>query len=95
LTFDDIQEPELGGRYDMLLNGTGPQQMLDNMTVDGDGNLILQATRPISRASGNSIRAEASSSKSRNTTRRALATATAKSSLLRRRHSTAMRNPPA
>jgi hypothetical protein len=42
LTFDDIQEPELGGRYDMLLNGTGPQQMLDNMTVDGDGNLILQ-----------------------------------------------------
>ena len=26
----------------MLLDGTGPQQMLDNMTVDGDGNLILQ-----------------------------------------------------
>jgi hypothetical protein len=42
LTFDDIREPELGGRYDMLLDGTGPQQMLDNITVDGDGNLILQ-----------------------------------------------------
>ena len=26
----------------MLLDGKGPQQMLDNMTVDGDGNLILQ-----------------------------------------------------
>ena len=42
LTFDDIRKPELGGRYDMLLDGTGPQQMLDNITVDGDGNLILQ-----------------------------------------------------
>ena len=42
MTFDDIREPELGGRYDMLLDGTGPQQMLDNITVDGDGNLILQ-----------------------------------------------------
>lgn len=48
--------------------------MLDNMTVDGNGNLSCrrtQATRNISRASGNSIRANASSSKSRNTTRRA------------------------
>jgi hypothetical protein len=26
----------------MLLDGTGPQQMLDNITVDGDGNLILR-----------------------------------------------------
>ncbi len=42
LTFDDIQEPERGGRYDMLLDDAGPHQMLDNMTVDGDGNLILQ-----------------------------------------------------
>ena len=42
LTFDDIQKPEHGGRYDMLLHDAGPQQMLDNMTVDGDGNLILQ-----------------------------------------------------
>lgn len=42
LTFDDIQSPEKGGRYDVLLDGTEPQQMLDNITVDGDGNLILQ-----------------------------------------------------
>jgi serralysin len=42
LTFDDIQSPEKGGRYDVLLDGTGPQQMLDNITVDGDGNPILQ-----------------------------------------------------
>ena len=41
LTFDDIQKPELGGKYDVLLDA-GPQQMLDNMTVDGDGNLIVQ-----------------------------------------------------
>ena len=26
----------------MLLDGTERQQMLDNMTVDDDGNLILQ-----------------------------------------------------
>ncbi len=38
----DIRNPDAGGRYDMLLDGKGPQQMLDNMTVDGDGNLILQ-----------------------------------------------------
>jgi Bacterial protein of unknown function (DUF839) len=42
LTFKDITNPQAGGRYDVLLDGTGPQQMLDNMTVDGDGNLILQ-----------------------------------------------------
>jgi len=42
LTFDDIKNPGAGGRYDVLLDGTEPQQMLDNMTVDGDGNLIIQ-----------------------------------------------------
>jgi hypothetical protein len=42
LTFKDIKKPEEGGSYDVLLDGTGPYQMLDNMTVDGDGNLILQ-----------------------------------------------------
>jgi hypothetical protein len=42
LTFADIKNPEFGGRYDMLLDGTGPYQMLDNMTVDCDGNLIIQ-----------------------------------------------------
>jgi hypothetical protein len=42
LTFDDIRDPETGGRIDMLLNGTEPHQMLDNITVDGDGNLLMQ-----------------------------------------------------
>lgn len=42
LTFKNIQKPEEGGRYEVLLDGTEDQQMLDNMTVDGDGNLILQ-----------------------------------------------------
>ena len=42
MTFHDIQRPQDGGRYDVLLNGTEAQQMLDNMTVHGDGNLILQ-----------------------------------------------------
>jgi hypothetical protein len=42
LTFSDIRDPEAGGRIDMLLNGTEAQQMLDNITVDGDGNLLMQ-----------------------------------------------------
>jgi hypothetical protein len=42
LTFDDIRHPEFGGRIDTLQDGTGPQQMLDNITVDADGNLLLQ-----------------------------------------------------
>ncbi len=42
LSFDDIRHPEKGGRIDTLLDGTGPYQMLDNLTVDGDGNLLLQ-----------------------------------------------------
>ena len=44
MTFADIKDPELGGggRYDVLLDGTEDHQMLDNMTVDADGNLIIQ-----------------------------------------------------
>jgi hypothetical protein len=42
LTFDDVRNPERGGKIDMLLDGTERHQMLDNITVDGDGNLILQ-----------------------------------------------------
>ncbi len=41
LTFRDIHQPELGGIIDPMIDGTGPQQMFDNITVDGDGNLIL------------------------------------------------------
>jgi hypothetical protein len=41
LTFNDITNPEVGGTIDMLLDGTGDYQMFDNITVDGDGNVIL------------------------------------------------------
>lgn len=41
LTFDDIRDPTLGGKIDLLIDGTGPGQMFDNITVDRDGNLIL------------------------------------------------------
>jgi Bacterial protein of unknown function (DUF839) len=51
LTFIDITRPDLGGRIEMMLNGTetvtvnrrahGPQ-MFDNMTVASDGTVILQ-----------------------------------------------------
>jgi hypothetical protein len=41
LTFDDIRDPALGGKIDQLIDGTGPGQMFDNITVDRDGNLIL------------------------------------------------------
>jgi len=42
LTFDDIRNPAAGGKIDMLIDGTGPGQMFDNMTVDSDGNILLQ-----------------------------------------------------
>jgi hypothetical protein len=41
LTFDDIRDPTMGGKIDQLIDGTGPGQMFDNITVDRDGNLIL------------------------------------------------------
>lgn len=41
LTFDDIRDPTVGGKIDLLIDGTGPGQMFDNITVDRDGNLIL------------------------------------------------------
>jgi hypothetical protein len=45
LTFTDSAKPELGGKIELLLDGTlanGEYQMLDNMTVNEDGSLILQ-----------------------------------------------------
>ncbi len=43
LTFHDIHNPLAGGTVQVLIDGevTG-QKMLDNLTVDGDGNVILQ-----------------------------------------------------
>ncbi|MFZ2266758.1 MAG: alkaline phosphatase PhoX [Azonexus sp.] len=45
LNFIDSSRPELGGRIEMLLDGTdarGDYQMFDNMTVNNDGTLSLQ-----------------------------------------------------
>lgn len=42
LTFKDIKNPLAGGTIDALLTGTEGYEMLDNMTVAGDGSLILQ-----------------------------------------------------
>jgi hypothetical protein len=42
LTFDDVKHPELGGTIDMLLDGTEGQQMLDNIGVNGRGQIVAQ-----------------------------------------------------
>ena len=42
LTFDDVTKPELGGTIEMLLDGTEGQQMLDNITVNLRGQVLLQ-----------------------------------------------------
>ncbi len=42
LSFNDIENPELGGTVDLLLDGTEGQKMLDNMTVLENGHLLLQ-----------------------------------------------------
>jgi hypothetical protein len=42
LTFDDVNNPALGGKIDELLDGTEGQKMLDNITVSDRGQLILQ-----------------------------------------------------
>jgi len=41
LTFNDVKQPELGGKIDMLLDGTEGQQMLDNIAVDKSGKRIM------------------------------------------------------
>lgn len=45
LNFTDSAKPELGGELEMLLDGTtaqGDYQMLDNMSVNEDGSILLQ-----------------------------------------------------
>ncbi len=42
LTFDDISQPEMGGTIELLLDGTGPYQMFDNITVNARGDVYLQ-----------------------------------------------------
>ncbi|MDQ1271937.1 MAG: hypothetical protein QG591_567 [Planctomycetota bacterium] len=41
LIFKDIKQPEAGGTIEMLLDGTGSCQMLDNITVDDEGNVLM------------------------------------------------------
>jgi len=42
MTFDDIANPENGGKLDCLLDGTQGQQMFDNITIDSHGRVLLQ-----------------------------------------------------
>jgi hypothetical protein len=41
LTFDDITNPDAGGKIDLLLDGTEGQNMFDNITVDKYGHITL------------------------------------------------------
>lgn len=42
LRFSDINNPSAGGTIEMLLDGTEPHQMLDNMTADSFGQILMQ-----------------------------------------------------
>jgi len=42
LTFADLSNPDAGGTIDLLLDGTEGHNMLDNLTVESDGHVILQ-----------------------------------------------------
>jgi secreted PhoX family phosphatase len=41
LRFTDIENPQLGGTITAVLDGTEGQQMLDNMTIDNSGHILL------------------------------------------------------
>jgi hypothetical protein len=42
LNFDDPSKPAQGGTIDMLLEGDEGQHMMDNITVDGRGHVLIQ-----------------------------------------------------
>lgn len=42
LRFDDLENIELGGVVELLLDGTEGQQMLDNLAIDKQGRILLQ-----------------------------------------------------
>ncbi len=42
LTFADIEQAELGGTIETVLDGTGLTQMMDNITVNKTGNVLMQ-----------------------------------------------------
>jgi len=41
LQFDDVEHPELGGTIEMLLKGTEGHGMLDNVTIDRLGRIVM------------------------------------------------------
>ena len=42
LRFDDIENPQNGGKIEILLKGTEGQKMFDNIAIDTHGRIILQ-----------------------------------------------------
>lgn len=42
LRFDDLANPQNGGQIEALLDGTEGQQMMDNLTIDRFGNVLVQ-----------------------------------------------------
>jgi hypothetical protein len=42
VTFDDVRNPTAGGTIEMALDGTEGQKMMDNITVDDRGNVLIQ-----------------------------------------------------
>jgi hypothetical protein len=42
LDFDDASDPSKGGTIHMLLDGSEGQKMMDNITVNGDGKVLIQ-----------------------------------------------------
>ena len=42
LNFDDLGNPTAGGKIEMLLDGTEPQQMMDNITVNRAGQVLIE-----------------------------------------------------
>jgi hypothetical protein len=42
LRFDDVRNPADGGTLDMLLSGVEGPQMMDNIAIDGFGNVLIQ-----------------------------------------------------
>jgi hypothetical protein len=42
LRFDDIEHPEQGGTIEIILKGDEGHRMLDNMTIDGCGRVLMQ-----------------------------------------------------
>jgi secreted PhoX family phosphatase len=42
LRFENVKDPEAGGTITMLVDGTEPHEMFDNLTIDRYGHVLLQ-----------------------------------------------------